>query len=73
MFRDIVLQDTRPDEWPALRARIRDRVSISLGTPPDVQVEPESVRLSRLRLCEVTAGILKLGLGLLGIEVVERM
>jgi arginyl-tRNA synthetase len=34
---------------------------------------PESLRLSRMRLCDLTARTLKLGLGLLGIEVIERM
>jgi arginyl-tRNA synthetase len=29
--------------------------------------------LSRMRLCDLTARTLKLGLGLLGIEVIERM
>jgi len=33
----------------------------------------EATRLSRLRLCDLTARTLRLGLGLLGIEVVERM
>ncbi len=40
MFQDVVLQDTRPEEWPALRARIRARVSAALGTAPDLKVEP---------------------------------
>ena len=34
---------------------------------------PEPVRTSRLRLCHLTAGLLQHGLGLLGIETVERM
>jgi len=34
---------------------------------------PDSVRLSRLRLCDLTARTLKLGLHLLGIGTVERM
>jgi arginyl-tRNA synthetase len=38
-----------------------------------IDAEPESVRLSRLRLCDLTARTLKLGLGLLGIEVLEQM
>lgn len=38
-----------------------------------VDAEPEGLRLSRLRLCDLTARTLKLGLGLLGIEVVEQM
>ncbi|MBI3947375.1 MAG: arginine--tRNA ligase [Armatimonadetes bacterium] len=38
-----------------------------------IDAEPESVRHSRLRLCDLTARTLKLGLGLLGIAVVEQM
>lgn len=33
MFRDVVLQDTRPEEWPAIRARIHQRVAGCMGTP----------------------------------------
>jgi arginyl-tRNA synthetase len=33
----------------------------------------DAVRLSRLRLCDLAARTLRLGLGLLGIEVIERM
>jgi arginyl-tRNA synthetase len=38
-----------------------------------IDARPEGVRLSRLRLCDLTARTLKIGLGLLGIETVERM
>lgn len=38
-----------------------------------IDAEPESVRLSRLRLADLTARTLKLGLSLLGIEVLEQM
>jgi len=38
-----------------------------------IDAEPEAVRTSRLRLCDLTARTLKLGLHLLGIETVERM
>ncbi|MCC2669825.1 MAG: arginyl-tRNA synthetase [Armatimonadetes bacterium] len=38
-----------------------------------IDAAPESVRLSRLRLCDLTARALKLGLNLLGIRVLERM
>jgi len=40
MFRDIVLQDTTAEEWPPLRERIYRRVMSSMGTFPDVRVEP---------------------------------
>lgn len=38
-----------------------------------IDVTPESVRLSRLRLCDLTARVLKLGLHLLGIDTIEQM
>ncbi len=38
-----------------------------------IDASPESVRMSRLRLCDLTARVLRLGLGLLGIETVEQM
>ncbi len=38
-----------------------------------IDAEPEAVRMSRLRLCDLTARTLKTGLGLLGIEVLEQM
>jgi hypothetical protein len=40
MFRDVVLQDTRLEEWPGIRERIHARVMGSMGTPPDLVVEP---------------------------------
>jgi len=40
MFRDVVLQDTRAEEWPAVRERICARVMASMGTMPEVKVEP---------------------------------
>ena len=38
-----------------------------------IDAEPEALRLSRLRLCDLTGRTLKLGLGLLGIRTLERM
>ncbi len=40
---------------------------------PVVQSPDEVTRLSRMRLCDLTARSLRLALGLLGIEVIERM
>lgn len=40
---------------------------------PVLAAEDEATRLGRLRLCDLTARTLKLALGLLGIEVLERM
>lgn len=38
-----------------------------------IDAAPENVRLSRLRLCDLTARTLKLGLNLLGIDTLEQM
>ena len=38
-----------------------------------IDASPQGVRLSRLRLCDLTARTLRLGLNLLGIETVEQM
>lgn len=38
-----------------------------------IDASPEAVRLSRLRLCDLTARVLRLGLRLLGIGTIERM
>ena len=40
MFREVVLQDTRPGEWPAIRQRIYARIMASMGTPPSLSVTP---------------------------------
>jgi arginyl-tRNA synthetase len=40
---------------------------------PVLAAPDETARLSRMRLCDLTARTLKLGLGLLGIEAIERM
>jgi arginyl-tRNA synthetase len=40
---------------------------------PVLRAADEAARLSRMRLCDLTARTLKLGLGLLGIETIERM
>ncbi len=36
MFRDVVLEDTKPQEWPAIRERIHARLMASMGTPPEL-------------------------------------
>ena len=40
MFRDIILQDTQPEDWPAIRQQISARVTASMGTPPPLSVTP---------------------------------
>ena len=38
-----------------------------------IDASPEAVRISRLRLCDATARVLRLGLKLLGIQTIEQM
>jgi arginyl-tRNA synthetase len=38
-----------------------------------IDASPEAVRVSRLRLCDITARVLHLGLKLLGIDTIEQM
>jgi arginyl-tRNA synthetase len=38
-----------------------------------IDATPETVRTSRLRLCDITARVLRLGLHLLGIDTIEQM
>jgi arginyl-tRNA synthetase len=38
-----------------------------------LKADTDELRMSRLMLCDLTARTIKLGLNLLGIEVVERM
>src|SRR5690242_4027830 len=40
MLPDIILQDTRPEEWPEIRAKIFKRVKTSMGTAPEVSAKP---------------------------------
>ena len=40
---------------------------------PVLKAETDALRASRLKLCDLTARALRIGLDLLGIRVVERM
>ncbi len=52
---------------------LANRYSTFFEQCPVLKAESEAVRNSRLLLCDLTARTLRQGLGLLGIEVVERM
>ena len=65
---------------PGTDVLVRDGKIVEIGpnlrAPRGVRVidaSPDEVRLSRLKLCDLTARTLKLGLGLLGIETLEQM
>ena len=73
---DLVGRELRPNvltdylyELAKVFSRFYDR---KLGVRV-IDASPDEVRMSRLRLCDITARVLRLGLHLLGIETVEQM
>jgi arginyl-tRNA synthetase len=70
---DRVVYDYRPNHLSAYLFELATRYSDFYENCPVLRAETEELRLSRLALCDLTARTLKLGLNLLGIEVVERM
>jgi arginyl-tRNA synthetase len=70
---DRVANDYRPNHLTAYLFELATRYSDFFENCPVLRAETEELRLSRLALCDLTARTLKLGLNLLGIEVVERM
>jgi arginyl-tRNA synthetase len=70
---DRVAADYRPNHLTAYLFELATRYSDFFENCPVLRAESEELRNSRLRLCDLTARTLKLGLNLLGIEVVERM
>ena len=74
-----------PRRWtawsPTIGQTISRPISSNLATRysdffencPVLKAETDELRTSRLILCDLTARTIKLGLNLLGIEVVERM
>jgi arginyl-tRNA synthetase len=70
---DRVAYDYRPNHLTAYLFELATRYSDFFENCPVLRAETEELRRSRLTLCDLTARTLKLGLHLLGIEVVERM
>ena len=70
---DDVLVDYRPNQLTSYLFELAKAFSTFFENCPVVKAELESERLSRYLLCDLTARTLKLGLALLGIDVVERM
>jgi arginyl-tRNA synthetase len=67
-----VVQSLRPHQLADYLFDLANQYSTFFDKLPVLKGEPE-VRASRLTLCELVARTLQTGLGLLGIEVVERM
>ncbi|MEI9894398.1 MAG: DALR anticodon-binding domain-containing protein [Chthoniobacter sp.] len=63
---------TVPTCWPITSSSWPPSITASTSPCPVLKSEG-ATRTSRLALCDATARVLKQGLGLLGIEVPERM
>lgn len=70
---DRVVNDNRPNHLTAYLFELAGRYSDFFENCPVLRAENDESRISRLLLCDLTARTLERGLGLLGIEVVERM
>ena len=68
-----VAADYRPNHLTAYLFDLASRYSDFFENCPVLKAETDALRMSRLALCDLTARTLACGLGLLGIEVVERM
>jgi len=68
-----VLADYRPNHLTSYLFELANRYSTFWEQCPVIRAESDEVRRSRLLLCDLTARTIRLGLGLLGIRVVERM
>jgi arginyl-tRNA synthetase len=62
-----------PNHLTAYLFEVANRYSTFFEQCPVLKAPSEATRASRLLLCDLTARTLRLGLGLLGIEVVEKM
>lgn len=69
---DLVAADLLPNRLCQYLFELSQKFNQFFERCPVLQAE-ESLRSSRLMLCDLTARTLKLGLGLLGIEVLQRM
>jgi arginyl-tRNA synthetase len=70
---DRVVVDYRPNMLTDYLFDLASKYATFFENCPVLKAENDSVRASRLMLCDLTARTLERGLNLLGIEVVERM
>ena len=70
---DRVVADYRPNHLTAYLFELATRYSDFFENCPVLRAETDELRTSRLALCDLTARTIERGLGLLGIDVVERM
>ncbi len=70
---DLVLADYRPNQLTNYLFELANRFSTFYENCPVLRAETPELLQSRLALCDLTAKVLRQGLSLLGIQVVERM
>ncbi len=68
-----ILADYRPNQLTAYLFELANRFSAFYENCPVLRAETPELLTSRLTLCDFSARVLKQGLALLGIDVVERM
>ena len=70
---DLCVEDDRPNHLTEYLFALAERYTTFYTQCPVLKADTPEQRTSRLLLCDLTARALKTGLGLLGIEVVEKM
>lgn len=70
---DQVVVDYRPNQLTSYLFDLAGRFTTFYEKHSVLKAEPDSLRQSRLLLCDLTAETIKQGLSLLGIDVVEQM
>ena len=70
---DLAVLDYRPNQLTNYLFELAGRYSTFFEQCPVLKAQTEQLRHSRLLLCDLTGRVIHKGLGLLGIEVVEKM
>lgn len=70
---DLVVEDYRPNVLTGYLFDLANRFSTFYENCPVLKADDRNTRTSRLLLCHLTARVIRCGLELLGIEVVDRM
>jgi arginyl-tRNA synthetase len=70
---ELAATEYRPNQLTAYLFELANRYSTFFEQCPVLRAETDELRRSRLLLCLLTANTIEKGLGLLGIDVVEKM
>jgi arginyl-tRNA synthetase len=70
---ELAASEYRPNHLTAYLFELANRYSTFFEECPVLKAASDESRTSRLLLCDLTARTLRLGLDLLGIQVVEKM